>query len=138
MTRTATLKVASSPDSPSSPSGSRDPTLQPFSSTSLWNTAIGSDAQWSQDGDADTQDIFLERMHVHNDNLYEVDGRWEPVSIETEQINIRADFPEILKFEILKMEKARIQDFARGRIEERQPPARQKAYTPRGSNSPKP
>jgi penicillin G amidase len=46
--------------------------------------------------DADTQDIFLERMNLDNDNLYEVDGRWEAVSVATERINIRADFPEIL------------------------------------------
>jgi penicillin G amidase len=45
---------------------------------------------------ADSQDIFLERTHVENDNLYQVDGQWEPVSIEKQQIRIRADFPELL------------------------------------------
>ena len=46
--------------------------------------------------DADTQDVFLERMQVDNDKLYEVDGRWEPVSIENERITIRTEFPQIL------------------------------------------
>src|SRR5438270_13760467 len=35
----------------------RDPWLQPFSSSSLWNTSIGSGAQWSSDGDADSIDL---------------------------------------------------------------------------------
>jgi hypothetical protein len=35
----------------------RDPWLQPFSSLSLWNTSIGSDAQWSGETDADTLDV---------------------------------------------------------------------------------
>ena len=35
----------------------RDPTLQPYSHLSLWNTAIGSGAQWSYPQDADTRDL---------------------------------------------------------------------------------
>ena len=45
---------------------------------------------------ADTQDIFLERMRVENDNLYEVDGHWQPVSIQEEQIRVRTEFPQFL------------------------------------------
>lgn len=45
---------------------------------------------------ADTQDIFLERKQVANDNLYEVDGRWVPVQVEEQWINVRADFPAFL------------------------------------------
>jgi hypothetical protein len=37
--------------------GNRDPFLQPFSSSSLWNTAIGADAVWSAPADADTIDV---------------------------------------------------------------------------------
>lgn len=35
----------------------RDPTLQPFSASSLWNTAIGSGARWSGPADPDTRDL---------------------------------------------------------------------------------
>ncbi len=40
-------------------SGTRDPWLQPFGSSSLWNTAIGSGAQWSLESDPDTQDVTI-------------------------------------------------------------------------------
>lgn len=39
---------------PQEPSGGRDPSLFPFSSYSIWNTAIGSGAVWSLGTDADT------------------------------------------------------------------------------------
>lgn len=42
---------------PAEPTGSRDGTLQPMSSWSIWNTAIGSGAVWSSATDADTQTI---------------------------------------------------------------------------------
>lgn len=42
---------------PSEPLGSRDPTVQPFRSYSVWNTAIGSAAQWSNPTDPDTVTI---------------------------------------------------------------------------------
>jgi hypothetical protein len=35
----------------------RDPSLQPFSSLSLWNTSVGAGAQWSLVSDGDTQDL---------------------------------------------------------------------------------
>ncbi len=42
---------------PSEPIGFRDPTVQPFRSYSIWNTAIGSGALWSAPTDVDTIDI---------------------------------------------------------------------------------
>jgi len=45
---------------------------------------------------ADTQDVFLERTHIENDNLYEVDGQWMPVQFDRELIQVRAEFPAFL------------------------------------------
>ncbi len=56
---------------PSEPAGSRDGTLQPTSSWSIWNTAIGSRAQWSNAADADTETV--DSAHgVVNSSLWSV------------------------------------------------------------------
>lgn len=60
---------------PVEPAGNRDPTLQPFSSFSIWNTPIGSGAQWSNPSDPDTID-------VHHPGAYINAGEWSmPVYI---------------------------------------------------------
>jgi peptidoglycan hydrolase-like protein with peptidoglycan-binding domain len=41
------VSTATGPTLLSEPAGTRDPTVQPFSSYSIWNTAIGSGATWS-------------------------------------------------------------------------------------------
>lgn len=41
---------------------------------------------------ADTQDIFLERMHPQNANQYELDGRYVDMDVHTERIAIKAKY----------------------------------------------
>jgi hypothetical protein len=52
------LVMTSSAAPPLEPIGSRDPTVQPFRSYNIWNTAIGSGAVWSKPDDLDTQAII--------------------------------------------------------------------------------
>ena len=56
---------------PAEPAGARDGTLQPMSSWSIWNTAIGSGAQWSNPADADTVSINT-ATGVINSSLWSV------------------------------------------------------------------
>lgn len=45
---------------------------------------------------ADVQDVFLERTHPNDDNLYEVEGNWVEMQVVEETINVRTEFPTIL------------------------------------------
>jgi hypothetical protein len=54
---------------PVEPAGTRDPWLQPYSSYSVWNTSIGSTAQWSVQSDADVIDL-------HHSGYYINAGMW--------------------------------------------------------------
>lgn len=45
---------------------------------------------------ADTQDLFFERTDSSG-TLYEVDGRWEAFQTHNEAINVRAEFPQVLR-----------------------------------------
>ena len=45
---------------------------------------------------ADVQDLYLERTHYLDENLYEVDGEWVKMHVQEQWINVRADFPVFL------------------------------------------
>jgi hypothetical protein len=51
------LNLVSTSAPPAEPAGSRDPSIQPFRSYNIWNTAIGSGAVWCASTDADCTEL---------------------------------------------------------------------------------
>jgi penicillin amidase len=46
---------------------------------------------------ADQQDLYFERVNPDNAGQYEVDGHWEPFVTRSETINVKPDFPAVLR-----------------------------------------
>lgn len=46
---------------------------------------------------ADVQDIYLERQHLIDENLFEYDGKWVEADVKVEKIKVAQKFPAILR-----------------------------------------
>lgn len=49
---------------------------------------------------ADVQDLYIERINPTDENLYDRDGEWVPVTVNEEWIAVKPSFPEFLQDEL--------------------------------------
>lgn len=45
---------------------------------------------------ADVQDLYVERVHPVQEDMYEVDGQWHAMTVREEWIKVKSDLPEML------------------------------------------
>ncbi|KPA90315.1 penicilin amidase [Pseudomonas asplenii] len=59
---------------------------------------LNSDIAWGATSmTADVQDLYFETLDAKRPGQYLRDGRWEPLEVRTEEIQVKADFPAVLR-----------------------------------------